>query len=1003
MNAGRVAFQADGSTGARKGVQVNRLDGGLIKGSKTLTFSFDGKRYKGFEGDTLASALLANGVRLMGRSFKYHRPRGVLTAGSEEPNALVELRSGGRQEPNTRATTAELYEGLEANSQNRWPSLQHDFMAINDRFSNFLTAGFYYKTFMWPAAFWEKLYEPIIRKAAGLGSISFEADPDAYDKGFLHCDLLVIGAGPTGLMAALTAGRAGAQVIIADEDFLLGGRLNSETFGIGDLAGSAWVEQVQAELAAMPNVRVMPRTTIIGAFDHGIYGAVEHTADHVLAPEAGKPRQILWRIYSKRAMLAAGATERPIAFENNDRPGVMLAGAVRAYANRWAVTPDQSVAVFTNNDDGHRTASDLIAKGVNVAAVIDTRADAPKVDGAELFAGAQVIDTKGRLGLEMVQLRLANGTTRDVPCGALAVSGGWNPNVHLTCHQRGRPAWREDIAAFVPAGTLPQNMSVAGAANGNFSTAAALRAGAEGAVAALSELGIEAKAGDLPEAEDAPVNVTPFWYVKEGKGRAWLDQQNDVTVKDVKLAHQENFRSVEHLKRYTTLGMATDQGKTSNMGGLAIMAELAGKQIPEVGTTMFRPPYTPVSFGVMAGRSVGEEFRPTRKTPSHKWAEEQGAEFVEVGQWLRAQWFPKAGETHWRQSVDREVLQTRNSVGICDVTTLGKIDVQGKDAAAFLNKMYANAFAKLPVGKVRYGLMLREDGIAYDDGTAARFAEDHFVVTTTTANAVLVYRNMEFARQCLFPDMDVQLISTTEAWAQFAVAGPNARKLLQKVVDPEFDLSNEAFPFMGCGEVTVAGGCRARLFRISFSGELAYEIAVPTRYGDAMIRKLMEAGEEFGAVPYGTEALGVMRIEKGHAAGNELNGTTSALNLGMGRMVSKKKDCIGNTLTEREGMNREDALKLVGFKPVNAADPVPAGSHLMNADGEVSAATDQGYITSAAYSPVLGCAIGIGFLKSGDARKGEVIRAVNPLEGKETRVEVVSAHFVDPEGERLRG
>ncbi|MEX0302139.1 MAG: sarcosine oxidase subunit alpha family protein [Leisingera sp.] len=968
-----------------------------------MTFTFDGKRYKGFEGDTLASALLANGVRLMGRSFKYHRPRGVLTSGSEEPNALVELRSGGRQEPNTRATVAELYDGLEANSQNRWPSLKHDFMAVNDRFSNFLTAGFYYKTFMWPAAFWEKFYEPIIRKAAGLGSISFEDDPDAYDKGFLHCDLLVIGAGPSGLMAALTAGRAGAQVIIADEDFLLGGRLNSETFGIGDLTGAGWVEQAQAELASMPNVRVMPRTSIIGAFDHGIYGAVERTADHVLAPEAGKPRQILWRIYSKRALLAAGATERPIAFENNDRPGVMLAGAVRAYANRWAVTPDQTVAVFTNNDDGHRTAADLIAKGVKVTAVIDTRADAPKVEGAELFAGAQVIDTKGRLGLEVARLRLANGTTRDVPCGALAVSGGWNPNVHLTCHQRGRPAWREDIAAFVPGGTLPQNLSVSGAANGDFSTAAALRTGAEGAIAALSELGIEAKAAGLPEAEDAPVNVTPFWYVKEGKGRAWIDQQNDVTVKDVKLAHQENFRSVEHLKRYTTLGMATDQGKTSNMGGLAVMAELAGKQIPEVGTTMFRPPYTPVSFGVMAGRSVGEEFRPTRKTPSHKWAEEQGAVFVEVGQWLRAQWFPKKGETHWRQSVDREVLQTRNSVGVCDVTTLGKIDVQGKDAAAFLNKMYANAFAKLPVGKVRYGLMLREDGIAYDDGTAARFAEDHFVVTTTTANAVLVYRNMEFARQCLFPDMDVQLISTTEAWAQFAVAGPNARKLLQKVVDPEFDISNEAFPFMACGEVTVAGGCRARLFRISFSGELAYEIAVPTRYGDAMIRKLMEAGEEFDAVPYGTEALGVMRIEKGHAAGNELNGTTSALNLGMGRMVSKKKDCIGNTLSEREGMNRDDALKLVGFKPVNASDPVQAGAHLMNASGEVSAATDQGYITSAAYSPVLGCSIGIGFLKSGDARKGEVIRAVNPLEGKEVQVEVVSAHFVDPEGERLRG
>ncbi|NRB16849.1 MAG: sarcosine oxidase subunit alpha family protein [Rhodobacteraceae bacterium] len=1005
MNAGHADFRADGSTanaGAKRGAQVNRLSGGLVNSAKVMNFTFDGKAFQGYEGDTLASALLANGVRLMGRSFKYHRPRGPLTAGSEEPNALVELRSGGRQEPNTRATVAELYEGMEANSQNRWPSLERDFMSINDRFSNFLTAGFYYKTFMWPAAFWEKVYEPIIRKAAGLGRLSMEDDPDAYDKGFLHCDLLIIGAGPAGLAAALTAGRVGAQVILAEEDFLLGGRLNAESFGLGDISGAAWIAQVCDELAALPNVRVMPRTTVVGAYDHGVYSAVERVADHVLAPEVGKPRQILWRIYSKRALLSAGATERPIAFENNDRPGIMLAGAMRAYVNRWAVTPAQTVAVFTNNDDGHRTAADLIAKGVKVTAVVDTRADAPKVEGVELFAGAQVIDTKGRLGLTSVRLRLASGITRDIPCGALAVSGGWNPNVHLTCHQRGRPAWREDIAAFVPAGELPPGMSVIGAANGDFSTAAALRTGAKGAVAALSDLGIAATVAELPQAEDAPVNLQAFWYVKEGKGRAWLDLQNDVTVKDVKLAHQENFRSVEHLKRYTTLGMATDQGKTSNMGGLAVMAELVGKQIPEVGTTMFRPPYTPVAMGTLAGRSVGEEFRPTRKTPSHKWAEEQGATFVEVGMWLRTQWFPRKGETHWRQSVDREVLQIRKSVGICDVTTLGKIDVQGPDAAEFLNHIYANAFGKLAVGKVRYGLMLREDGIAYDDGTAARLAEDHFVVTTTTANAVLVYRNMEFARQCLWPDLDVQVISTTEAWAQFAVAGPNARKLLQKIVDPEFDLSNEAFPFMGCGEVTVCGGLRARLFRISFSGELAFEIAVPTRYGDGLIRALMQAGEEFDVVPYGTEALGVMRIEKGHAAGNELNGTTSALNLGMARMVSKKKDCIGNTSSARAGMNQDDALMLVGLKPVNSTDPVAAGSHLMNAIGVVSAEADQGYITSAAYSPVLGCSIGLGLLKNGGNRKGEILRAVNPLEGREVEVEVVSAHFVDPEGERLR-
>ncbi|WP_294228005.1 sarcosine oxidase subunit alpha family protein [uncultured Shimia sp.] len=982
--------------------QKNRVNGGLIDRSSRVNFQFDGKTYQGHKGDTLASALLANDVRLMGRSFKYHRPRGVMTAGSEEPNALMKLRTGARQEPNSRATVTELFDGLEARSQNRFPSLKFDFMGINDRFSNFLTAGFYYKTFMWPRAFWEKLYEPVIRKAAGLGSISFEDDPDSYDKGFLHCDLLVVGSGPAGLMAALTGGRAGARVILAEEDFITGGRLNAETHAVGGMSGSDWARSVMAELESLENVRILTRTTVIGAFDHGIYGAVERVSDHLLVPESGKPRQTLWRIYSKRAVLAAGATERPIAFENNDRPGVMMAGAVRAYVNRWAVTPHQQVAVFTNNDDGHRTAADLIAKGVDVTGVIDVRPDAPSLVGIEVFAGAHVVNSKGLLGLKSVQIRLANGEIRDLTCGALGVSGGWNPNVHLTCHQRGRPVWNDTIAAFVPGGEMPVGLTVAGAANGHLSTAQALQTGADAAVRALKGLGVSAAAPDLPEAEDAPISLTPFWYVKEGKGRAWIDQQNDVTVKDIKLAHQENFRSVEHLKRYTTLGMATDQGKTSNMGGLAVMAELTGKSIPETGTTIFRPPYTPVAMGALAGRSIGKDFHPTRETPSHKWAVEQGAEFVEAGNWLRAQWFPQPGETHWRQSVDREVLQTRKSVGICDVTTLGKIDVQGADAAEFLNKIYANGFAKLPVGKVRYGLMLREDGIAYDDGTAARLAEDHFVVTTTTANAVLVYRNMEFARQCLWPDLDVQLISTTEAWAQYAVAGPNARKLLQKVVDPEFDLSNDAFPFMACGEITVCGGLQARLFRISFSGELAYEIAVPTRYGDAMIRALMEAGEEFDAVPYGTEALGVMRIEKGHAAGNELNGTTTALKLGLGRMVSKKKDCIGNVLSEREGLNATGALRLVGLRPVDSKDVIPAGAHLMNADGSVSAKTDLGYVTSAAYSPILGCSIALAFLKGGGDRMGDVLRVINPLEGQEVRAEVVSAHFVDPEGERLR-
>jgi len=981
--------------------EVNRVEGGLIDRSRRLTFRFDGKSYAGHPGDTLASALLANGVRLMGRSFKYHRPRGPLTAGSEEPNAIVELRTGARQEPNTRATVAELFDGLDARSQSRVGSLSFDLMAVNDLLSPFFAAGFYYKTFMWPKAFWEKLYEPIIRRAAGLGSLTMQADPDVYDKGFLHCDLLIVGAGPSGLAAALTAGRAGADVILADEDFVLGGRLNAETYALGDKSGADWAKATLAELASLPNVRVMPRTTIIGAFDHGIYGALERNADHLSAPHDGKPRQTLWRIYTRRSLLCAGATERPIAFENNDRPGIMLGSALRSYANRWAATPGRDVAIFTNNDEGHRTADDLIAKGIRIAAVIDSRADAPKTNRYEVLAGAVVINSSGRLGLSSITVRMANGQTRNVACSALGVSGGWNPNVHMTCHQRGRPVWDAELAAFVPGKHLPPGMMVAGAATGALSTAAALRSGAQVAVAALADLGIAAKPVALPQAEDAPVRITPLFHVP-GKGRAWLDQQNDVTVKDVKLAHQEGYISVEHLKRYTTLGMATDQGKTSNIGGLAVMAEMTGKSIPETGNTIFRPPYTPVPIAAFAGRSAGADFRPTRLTPSHHWATEQGAIFVEAGMWLRAQWFPRAGETHWRQSVDREVLATRKSVGICDVTTLGKIDVQGTDAADFLNRIYANPFAKLPVGKVRYGLMLREDGIAMDDGTTARFADDHFVMTTTTANAVGVYRHMEFCRQCLWPDMDVQIISTTEAWAQFSVAGPNARRLLQKIVDPAFDIGNEAFAYMACSDITVCGGLRARLFRISFSGELAFEIAVPTRYGDALVRQMMEAGREFDAIVYGTEALGVMRIEKGHAAGNELNGTTSALNLGMGGMVNKKKDAIGSTLSEREGMNRPDALNLVGFRPVNHAETFAAGSHFIARDAVANAANDQGYMTSVAFSPNLGHTIGLGYLKNGANRKGEIVRAVNPAQDTETLVEVVSAHFIDPEGERLR-
>ncbi|WP_426036148.1 sarcosine oxidase subunit alpha family protein [Cypionkella sp. TWP1-2-1b2] len=965
---------------------MSRISGGQIDRSKSLRFSFDGVSYTGHPGDTLASALLANNVRLMGRSFKYHRPRGVISAGSEEPNAIVELRTGARQEPNTRATVIELFDGLGAQSQNRWPSLKFDAMAINDRLSPFFAAGFYYKTFMWPAAFWEKIYEPIIRRAAGLGSLSKQDDPDTYDKGFLHCDLLIIGAGPAGLSAALTAGRAGARVILADEDFRMGGRLNAETLEVGGAAGADWAAKTVLELGTMPNVRLMPRTTVMGAFDHGIYGAVERVSDHLAEPLPGQPRQILWRIYTARTILAAGATERPIAFENNDRPGIMLAGALRAYANRWGVAVGEKVAVFTNNDDGLRTVADLKAKGLSVT-LIDAR------------KGDEVIDSAGRLGLKSITIRRANGQTETLQVSALGVSGGWNPNLNIASNHRGRPVWDDQIAAFIPAPESIAGLSCAGAAAGAMSTHAALTTGAAQAVSALAELGIKASA-DAPKAEDAPLNLTPAWYVQSGKGRAWVDQQNDVTVKDVKLAKQEGFISVEHLKRYTTLGMATDQGKTGNVLGLAIMAELTGKTIPETGTTIYRPPYTPVAMGALGGRARGHDFKPTRQTPSHKWAAEQGAVFVEVGYWLRTQWLPRAGETTWRQSVDREVLQTRKSAGICDVTTLGKIDIQGTDAGLFLDRVYANTFGSLAVGKVRYGLMLREDGMVMDDGTTARLGQNEYVMTTTTANAVPVFRHLEYCRQVLWPDLDVQLISTTEAWAQYSVAGPNARKLLEKLVDQ--DISNAAFPYMACGAITVQG-TRARLFRISFSGELAYEIAVPTRYGDAMIRALVEAGREFDAVVYGTEALGVMRVEKGHVAGNELNGQSSALNMGLGKMVSRKKDSIGMVLSQREGMTAPNGYRLVGVKPVDPAQPLTAGAHFLAKGAEALAANDGGWLTSVVYSPHLGHSIGLGYLKSGDNRKGERLRSVNLLANTDVEVEIVSPHFFDPEGERLRG
>ncbi|MHA1547470.1 MAG: glycine cleavage T C-terminal barrel domain-containing protein, partial [Alphaproteobacteria bacterium] len=638
--------------------------------------------------------------------------------------------------------------------------------------------------------------------------------------------------------------------------------------------------------------------------------------------------------------------------------------------------------------------------GVEITAIVDPRnIGAPlQVPGAVIAMNTRLREVRGRRGVTSVVL--SNGAA--IPADCVAVSGGWNPNVHLTCHLGARPIWRDTISAFVPGDNLPVGMVVAGAANGTLQLGGCLREGWDAATATVKSLGLSLKRAARPAASDEPAAVSPIWHVSGGKGRAWIDLQNDVTVKDVKLARQEGYASAELMKRYTTLGMATDQGKTANVVALGVLAECTGKSIEETGTTVFRPPVSPVAVAAFAGRSRGRFFRPLRLTPSHAWAEKQGAVFVETGMWLRAQWFPREGETEWRQSVDREAGRTRSSVGVCDVTTLGKIDIQGTDAAAFINRIYCNGFAKLPVGKVRFGLMLREDGIVMDDGTTARLSDHHFVMTTTTANAVSVFRHMEFCRQCLWPGMDVHLISTTEQWAQFSVAGPNARKLLRKIVDPEHDISNEAFPFMACSEMTACGGTPARLFRISFSGELAYEIAVPARYGDALIRALMSAGEEYDAVVYGTEALGVMRIEKGHAAGNELTGQTTARDLGMGRMVSKKKDSIGSILSEREALNREDGFTLMGFQPVNRSDHLTAGAHFVTPGRDATTENDEGWMTSVAFSPELGYSIGLGFVKRGHQRQGEVVQALDFVRNNIVDVEIVSPHFVDPEGKRVR-
>jgi sarcosine oxidase subunit alpha len=982
--------------------------GGAVDRDRPLRFEFDGTSHWGYAGDTLASALLANGVRLVGRSLKYHRPRGIYTAGPEEPNALVRLRHGARAEPNTRATMIELFEGLVAESQNRFPSLDLDFGAAASLLAPLLPAGFYYKTFMWPRRGW-KLYEYFIRRAAGLGVAPHESDPDRYEKRRAYCDVLVVGAGPAGIAAACEAARVGARVILLDERPELGGTLPVEGGTVEGVPAAEWLGSALATLAAMPEVRLLPRTTAFGYYDHNMIGAVERVADHLAKPGADMPRQLLWTIRAKQVVLATGAIEKPLVFANNDRPGVMLASAARVYVKRYGVRPGSRAVVFTNNDSAYDAALDLRAAGIEIAALVDSRAAPPgelaaraRAEGLPCRFGQIVAAVEGGRAVRAVRLAPVGGGGKRVACDLVAISGGWSPTIHLHCQSGGRPLYDEALAAFLP-GRSKQAERSAGAAAGRFALEDCLADGARAGADAAAAAGF-GKIGDRPvdatPRREPAVGLFGPAEPRRANGKCFVDLQNDVTTADIALAAREGFRSVEHVKRYTTLGMGTDQGKTSNMNGLALLAGLRAETIPNVGTTTFRPPYTPVTLGAFAGRDVGHHFEPTRRSPMHGWHEQAGAVFIDAGLWLRPRYYPRPGES-MAEAVLREVRGVREGVGLVDVTTLGKIELQGPDAAAFLDRVFVNNFKTLAVGRVRYGLMLREDGLALDDGTCSRLGETRYLMTTTTAHAVRVMQHLERLLQVDWPELRVQATSVTEQWAAMALAGPRSRKVLERVV-AGFDVSNAGFRHMSAAEV-IAAGVRSNLYRMSYSGELAYEIHVPSDFGSWVWQAVLDAGASEGIIPYGTEAMGVMRIEKGHVAGAEIDGRATPDDLGLGRLAGTKKDFIGWRSLARPAFLDPARKKLVGLVPVDGRTRLRAGAHLVEDAAAPPPVPMLGHVTSPAFSPTLGHPIALAFLSGGLARKGQILHAAFPLAGETVAVRVVDPVFVDPKGERLNG
>ncbi|GAA4174641.1 sarcosine oxidase subunit alpha [Shinella granuli] len=994
---------------------ANRIAGqGRLTPARTARFTFDGKTFDALEGDTVASALLANGVHLVGRSFKYHRPRGILSAGPEEPNALIDVsRDAARRQPNVRAPVQEVFDGMKVSSQNRWPSLAFDVGGVNNLLSPFFAAGFYYKTFMWPKAAWEKVYEPFIRRAAGLGVAPTEEDPDHYANRYAHCDVLIAGAGVAGLSAALAAAEAGARVILCDEQPEVGGALHFDTsVKIDGQNGYDWAQATAARLEAMENVTILTRTTAFGYYNHNFVGLVERVTDHLARPDKTLPRERLWQVRAKRVILATGSIERHMVFANNDRPGIMLASAARTYLNHFGVAVGRKVGVYTANDSAYEAAFDLKRAGVTIAAIVDNRekpgeavlAEARKL-GIEVLTGHSVVDTKGKLRVSsMSVVRNGGGSARAIPVDALLMSAGWTPSVHLFSQSRGKVAYDAASGRFLP-GTYAQDCLSVGSCNGTDGLQATIEeslaagelmaraTGNEGGgkVELRGENAFEWTGGMAGTGEGAGIDTTV---------KAFVDFQNDVCAKDIRLAVREGMHSIEHIKRFTTNGMATDQGKLSNIHGLAIASEVLNREIPKIGLTTFRAPYTPVTFGALISHSRGELFDPARKTPMHAWEEAHGAVFEDVGNWKRAWYYPRSGET-MHDAVNRECRTVRNVAGLFDASTLGKIEVVGPDAAEFLNLMYTNAWDTLKPGRCRYGIMLREDGFVYDDGVVGRLAEDRFHVTTTTGGAPRVMHHMEDYLQTEFPHLKVWLTSTTEQWAVIAVQGPKAREILEPLVEG-IDISNEAFPHMSVREGKICG-VPTRLFRMSFTGEAGYEVNVPADYGEAVWQAIWARAEPLGACAYGTETMHVLRAEKGYIiVGQDTDGTVTPHDASLSWAVSKKKaDFVGIRGLKRPDLVKEGRKQLVGLLTKDPKVVLEEGAQIVADPNEPKPMKMLGHVTSSYWSENCGRSIAMALVAGGQARMGQTLYV--PMPDRTIAVEVSDMVFIDKEGGRLNG